>query len=234
MSILPVFALWLAIPLAGTGTPGTAGAQSSADRAYELARFLNSDERADQLWEQLLSAIPALMMEAPETAELMRKHPDLMQKAMKDLWPQLTTEVRGELPSLWEKIAAVYRSRLTSDETSRLLDYYSSPANVKLTGELVRRIDMARAIDGATGQIDSRATGAMVTQAYPLALASLSATERQQVLRFKASPLAVKYAAVRSDLTAARTSWMEEVLPIAWARLEKEIDKAVAEGRFAQ
>jgi hypothetical protein len=231
VSFLPALTLSL-VSLAGIVSPGTTRAQPGVDRAYELARFLNSDDRADQLWEQLFSAMPALMMEAPETAELMRTHPDMMKRGMKAIWPQLTAELRAELPSLWEKIAAVYRSRLTPEEMSRLLDYYSSPANVKLTRELLRRVDMARAVDGATGQVDSDATKAMLTQAYPLALASLAPSERQQVVRFKASPLAVKYATVRGDLTTARTSWMEEVMPMALARLEKQIDGAAAQGKL--
>jgi hypothetical protein len=232
VSLLPILVLALASPPAGAVPPARVGAPAGVDHAYQLARFLNSDERADELWRYFLDALPAVLREAPETAALMREHPERVQNAMQDLWPQMTAELKGQLPILREKIAAVYRLKLSPEEARRLLDYYASPANVKLTREMLRRIDMARAVDGATGQVDRRETGAMTAQAYPVALALLSAAEREQVLAFKASPLAIKYATLRGDLAAARTAWMEEVLPVIWPRIEKAIDTAGQDGKF--
>lgn len=206
----------------------SAKAQTSADHAYELARFLNSEERADQLWGSLLEAVPALLAKSPESAELMREQPDLIEQVMADAWPKVTSQLKGDLPALWEEIAAVYRRRLTPDEAERLLAYYSSPANVKLTRDIVRRIDLARAIDSKSQQVDRGAARATIGQAYPLALATLSPAEREQVFKFKASPLAMKYATLVSDLATARASWAEKVEPKVIAAMEREFELAAA------
>ena len=228
MKIAAALALALAAAACGgTESSGSAKAETGADHAYELARFLNSEERADQLWDSLLEAMPTLMAESPETAELMREHPDLT-KIMADVWPKITAQLKGDLPVLWEEIAAVYRRKLTPDEASRLRAYYSSPANVKLTRAIVRRLDLARVVDGKSQQVDREAAKAMIDQAYPLALATLSPSEREQVLTFKASPLAMKYAALRSDLATARASWVKKIEPLMMAKMEREIELAVA------
>lgn len=229
MKIAAALAFALTVAACGGAEPsGSAKAQTGTDQAYELARFLNSEERGDQLWDALLEAMPALMMESPETAELIRQQPDLIKEVMADAWPKIKTRLKGELPALWEEIATVYRRRLTPDEAEKLLAYYSSPANVKLTREIVRRLDLARAVDGKSQQVDRGATRAMMSQAYPQVLATLSPSEREQVLKFKASPLAMKYATLVSDLATARASWTQKVEPKLMAEMEREFELAAA------
>ncbi|MDG5488528.1 hypothetical protein NYR55_07860 [Sphingomonas sp. BGYR3] len=195
------------------------------DPAYALARFLNSEERAHQLWEHLLKVMPTVLRQDPSIAHYLVDYPELADQVMVEIQPIMIREYQAALPGLWSRIATVYRANLSAEEARQMLSHFSSPAKVKLTRELIRRIDLAHVMQGATDTLDPRRAQEAVAQAYPLALATLSSAERAEVSTFDASPLADKSAKLIGPIQAERAAWRHELLAALRPTVEQMADR---------
>lgn len=206
----------------GVSTVASARVPAVQDSSYRLSHYLNSAERAAPVWAALRQAMPTILARS----EKIRDRPELSKRVLDDVWSLATRRLEQKLPLLWEAIASVYRRRLSKDECASLLAFYSSAANERLTHEMVRRMDLARLVDG---QLDPARSAGIAARAYPAALAALPSAERTLIEAFKASPLAVKYATLRPDLSAARQTWIDEIEPTIIAEVESAADRIAAE-----
>lgn len=205
MKLLAPFSLAITMLIANPATAQTpvaapATASAISVKAQRLAEMLADVGNNDEASQKALTMIVAKMFVTnPELAELNATYPGLDQTIIETMRPYMLEHRNAILPGYRADLSRFYETNFTGAEIDELSRFYSSPLGRKSLTTMVDKMDFkataaefSRDLDDENAKASTAALKADTTRAAIRTMSALNTEERQQLMRFSRSPVAIK------------------------------------------
>ena len=194
----------------------------------ELARLLNSEAGTIAMLEKMLGeSLPRAILADPNVAAMERQYPGIVADMIAAMKPLMITYMRGELPSLWEPLAALYATHLSEADLHEVIAFYSSPTGARIIAFMEQSVDYEPMLREMAASGDYALSDAAMDNAEAASVeqlpGQLSPGEMAAVVRFTNTPAGRRFVALLEQSKAIVSQWAAEPTPELDARLEAAV-----------
>lgn len=208
--------------------PASAQAADPARKVLgvELARMLNSEEitRA-QGAKMLADTFPKAMADDPDLKLAEQAYPGVVKALLDAVMPAALEQTIRRLPLLWDRIGSLYAENLTADEIRAVLQFYHSPAGLKVIQVMTNETDFSAAVKESIDSEDNKISTGALRKGLMTGISKLSdrlsTDERAAVVRFSVTPAGSKAGALAPRIQALAVEWANESDAENSAQLQK-------------
>lgn len=197
-----------------SGSPAKSITPSENRIATDLAQFLFAKPIVmAQITSVIDVNLPQSMLTSTDYGVIEESYPGVIDAALAAIRPIMLKAYEDKLPLLWSQMARHYAENYTADEIVTMLDFYRSPAGVRLLQGVRDNIDMQDVMDAAVKSGGAQTTETAAAQraggqiAVKAANKSLSNADKVAIFRFEQSPLGRKIAAFVPSALKIQNDW---------------------------
>jgi len=219
--------------VAATTTAATAPVSAEQQRlALELARAMNSEEltRA-QISKMLDDTLPKTFGATPEFAAMERDNPGITKAVIEAMRPIILNGTLTRLPTLWERLVPIYTRMFSVAELHTLLDFYTSPAGVRVIKAMGEGADYSRLLGDMIVNNSKTVTSDGVSAGVQSGVAQVIRTATPEDIKAMQALVATsagkKLPMLNQEVQAASVAWGNEPVPELDAQVESAVKDAV-------
>jgi hypothetical protein len=209
--------------------------------ATQLVRTLNSEAltRA-QLSKMLGETLPKTLAANPTFAGMERQHPGVTNAFIEAMRPVIIEGTIAKLPSLWARLEPIYVRTFTAAELHVLINFYTSPAGVRVIQAMGEGADYSRMLGDmlAKGNHDVTQEGLSAGVQTGVAQVVRAATDEDMkaMQALAATSAGQKLTAVNQQVQAEAVAWGNEPDPELNAKVAAAVGDVAAKyfGKPAQ
>lgn len=224
----------IALPIAtvSAAQPVASASPEQQKLGAELARVLNSEEltRA-QIRKMLDETLPKTFADTPQFAAMERDYPGITQAVIAAMGPVILDGTLKRLPSLWDRLVPIYTRTFSAAELRTLLDFYTSPAGMRLLKTMGEGADYSRlmgdmlAHGNTTVTTDGLAAG--VQTGIAQVVRTSSPEDVKAMVALAATSAGKKLPGVNQQVQAEAAAWGNEEDPKLNAQVQAAVKDAV-------
>jgi hypothetical protein len=214
-------------------TDARAGDEARRVAAMQLAQTL---QPRDVVVTEALSTLDRgfvdTLMSQKEVRDLEAQYPGIVQAMWTGARPIAAEMLEQALPKLWNRLADVYASKLSTDQIEATKAFFASPTGRKVILLLNRNADlrplMRDVFADEKGQITPQGYVESVVASAGRTAGQMSPAEIGEMDRFMRSPAGLAMAAMAVEVRDIGVAWMNESEPKYDARIERAMTEAAA------